>query len=173
MSENKFIPDYSKYSTYQLVDVFTRIDKRRYPENVKLLSEQIHIKLNIDQIVDLESKVIQKKFKKILKEQDPQILEEKENFAFGKKLSTFNIILFLISLAFYYLYRETHNSILMRIFLGIMTLGFVFEITQSFFTNEINLRVTINKRDKPITFRIAQFMFAILAITLLIFLIFK
>jgi hypothetical protein len=41
--QNNF-PDYSKYSLSELFDVLNRVEKEKYPENIRLIEEQIKIK---------------------------------------------------------------------------------------------------------------------------------
>jgi len=47
-------PDYTKYTVYELYDVYFKIDKEKYPERFREITDEIKIRLNISetQIID-------------------------------------------------------------------------------------------------------------------------
>lgn len=57
MSET-FIPDYSKYETDFLVDVYTRIDRDNNPLKAKALDDEIKKRFNLDPSTEINPKIV-------------------------------------------------------------------------------------------------------------------
>jgi|GEM_PF-2602629 hypothetical protein len=68
---NDFIPDYSRYSIPQLVDVYRRIEKEKYPQKVQIIKNEIITKLNLNDDTDFDNEEIEKLFDRILIEGYP------------------------------------------------------------------------------------------------------
>ncbi len=49
---DEFIPNYSRYSTTELIDVYNRIDKINNPIRTKAIEDELRKKLNIDPILN-------------------------------------------------------------------------------------------------------------------------
>jgi hypothetical protein len=64
--------DYSKYSNYELVELYYRIDKKRNADNIILLERQIRENLQIPHSKNLNDPDIQQIFKNILYDDDPK-----------------------------------------------------------------------------------------------------
>ena len=64
--------DYSKYSNFQLVDVYRRIDKKNNVANYAKLVSQIRHNLNIEASRELNDPEIKKIFDQILYDEDPK-----------------------------------------------------------------------------------------------------
>ena len=58
---DEFIPDYEKYTTAELVDVFHRIDKINNPKRAKAIEQQLRIKLNIDAGISFNDETVKRK----------------------------------------------------------------------------------------------------------------
>lgn len=58
---DEFIPDYEKYTTAELVDVFNRIDKTNNPKRAKTIEQQLRIKLNIDAGISFNDETVKQK----------------------------------------------------------------------------------------------------------------
>ena len=63
---DEFIPDYSKYNTNELIDVYNRIDKTNNPKRTKAIEEELRKKLNIDPILNFNDETVKKKLNNIL-----------------------------------------------------------------------------------------------------------
>jgi len=87
-----FIPDYSRYSIPQLVDVYRRIEKEKYPQKVQVIKQEIITKLNLNDATDFNTEEIEKLFDRILLEGYPlktkqtkiEIKEKKYNWIWPK-----------------------------------------------------------------------------------------
>ncbi len=87
-----FIPDYSRYSISQLVDVYRRIEKEKYPQKVQIIKKEIITKLNLNEDIDFDTEEIKKLFDRILLEGYPlktkknkiEIKEKKYNWIWPK-----------------------------------------------------------------------------------------
>jgi len=87
-----FIPDYSRYSIPQLVDVYRRIEKEKYPQKVQIIKQEIITKLNLNDATDFNTEEIEKLFDRILLEGYPlktkqtkiEIKEKKYNWIWSK-----------------------------------------------------------------------------------------
>jgi hypothetical protein len=44
--ENDFIPDYTQYSTEELLDIYMNLDKQLYPEKTRIIEEQLRKKMD-------------------------------------------------------------------------------------------------------------------------------
>jgi len=58
---DEFIPDYEKYTTAELVDVFYRIDKINNPKRAKAIEQQLRIKLKIDAGISFNDESVKRK----------------------------------------------------------------------------------------------------------------
>ena len=56
--EENFIPDYSKYDTESLVDVFRRIDREHNPLKAQALDKELRIRLNLPPETEIDPVVI-------------------------------------------------------------------------------------------------------------------
>lgn len=56
--EEKFIPDYSKYETEFLVDVYTRIDRENNPLKARALDSEIKKRFNLSPDIEINPKVV-------------------------------------------------------------------------------------------------------------------
>jgi hypothetical protein len=63
---DEFIPDYSKYNTNELIDVYNRIDKVNNPKRTKAIEEELRKKLNIDPILNFNDETVKQKLKNVL-----------------------------------------------------------------------------------------------------------
>lgn len=164
---SKYIPNYSKYSLYGLVDVYRRIDRQRNPENVKLIEEQIRIKMNLPGSTDLNDEGIQKQFDEIISENNPVSVKKRENEETSDTIKMVEyaciiagIVIMVIALRF-----ETLNEKFGLLGFGLMGMGLAAELLQSIFTNEISLKgSTFTKSEQPFMFGCSQFMIAVLII---------
>jgi len=99
--------DYSKYSNYELVELYYRIDRKRNADNIIHLEKQIKQNLNIKSSKKLSDPEVQEIFKRILYEEDPKNYDKFINTSFYKSsnkqieyLSYFSIIVFILSYFF-------------------------------------------------------------------------
>lgn len=170
---SKYIPNYEKYSLYELVDVYRRIDRQRNPENVMLIEEQIRIKMNLPASSDLSDKGIQNQFDEIISENNPISRKKRENEEIVGYIKTVEyaciiagIIIMVIALS-----KKNLNENITWLGFGLMGMGLAAELLQSIFTEEISLKgSTFTKSDQPFMFGCAQFM--IVGLIVLIFLAF-
>lgn len=56
--EEKFIPDYSKYDSEFLIDVYTRLDRENNPLKAKALDEEIKKRFNLDPEKEINQNVV-------------------------------------------------------------------------------------------------------------------
>lgn len=164
---SKYIPDYAKYSLYGLVDVYRRIDRQRNPENVKLIEEQIRIKMNLPASCDLNDEGIQNQFDEIISENNPVSVKKRENeeTADTIKMVELACIIFGFIIIAIALRMENINEKFGLLGIALMGVGFGAELLQSIFTNEISLKEsTFTKSEQPFMFGCSQFMIAVLLI---------
>ncbi len=159
----KYIPDYSKYDLFNLVDVYTRIDHKKNLEEIKLVEQQLRYKLNIDPLINLSDQKIQELFTEILINNKPLSKQEKENKEISSGLVKIQLSVLFVSLLLLLLEKFGYeNEIFINLGIGLMSIVFLIEFINSFYTNEINLGASsIMLKRTPILFRFFQF-FAIL-----------
>jgi hypothetical protein len=160
-----FIPDYSKYSVRQLVDVYQRIERDKYPQKVQIIKEHLYSKLSIDSSTDINSYEIQNLFKRILEEDYPFKSPKTKNLDLGKKIDNAAWIFFVVAIVFFLLDKQFNIPNLGL--LGI--LFFIFFVTanvvQSYFTGVIHIKIiSIKESEKPTQFAIFQAMFFFMAL---------
>jgi hypothetical protein len=160
-----FIPDYSKYSVRQLVDVYQRIERDKYPEKVKSITDQLYSKLNLDRSTDINSYEIQNLFKRVLEEGYPFKSSKTKNLALGKKIDNAAWIFFLVAIVFLLLDKQFNipNFGLLGIVFFIYFLSA--NVLQSYFTGVIHIKIiSIKESEKPTQFAIFQAMFFFMAL---------
>jgi hypothetical protein len=164
-----FIPDYSRYSVRQLVDVYQRIEKEKYPNKVKIIKEQIHTKLNLDKSIDIDSVEFQKLFESILSEGFPLKAPKIKNVALGEKIDKVGWIFLGLSIIFFVTDTQFKNSNLGILGMLFFTLFITANAIQSYFTGVIHIKViSIKECEKPTQFAIFQAMYFFLALLCLL-----
>ena len=156
----KSIPDYSKYSIYNLVDVYTRIDRKTNTDEIKVIEEQIRYRLNIDPLVDLSEARIQKQFLEILNNEKPLVGQSKEDYEISRILSRLQLVVLFIAVVLMVIYFSGYkNEIIINLGLGFMLFVFLTEFINSFYSDQINIGASsIEYNKSPILFRIFQFL---------------
>lgn len=98
--------DYSKYSNYELVELYYRIDRDRDKDDVIKFENQIRQRFSIDSSQDLKNPKIQKIFKQILYDEDPKNFEKyiTNDFykASSKQLEYLSIVVIMVLILTYY-----------------------------------------------------------------------
>jgi hypothetical protein len=159
------IPDYSKYSIPELVDVYQRIQKEKYPEKVNELRKQICSKLNLENSIDLNSLEIQELFERIDKEGYPFKASKIKNEALGKTINKLGWIFIGLAFLFLILDRLNNNSVLTLWGISFFILFMVSNVIQSYFTGEINIQIfAIKESENPTLFTIFQAIFFFIAL---------
>lgn len=75
-----------------------------------------------------------------------------------------------MGLIVWYFLKGSNTTLSLKILVGIITLGFFFELGSSFFTDEINFSVKITKKERPILFSFIQYSLIVFLILLLLIL---
>lgn len=163
-----FIPDYSKYSLPQLIDVYKRIENEKYPEKVKIIKDEIILKLNLGRDIDFDSYETQRLFDKILAEGYPFKPKKIKNVALGKKIDSVGWIILYISILLFII-NEKYKSEYVSSFAMLGTSLFLAaNVIQSYYTEIIHIKfISIKKSDSPGNFLSFQIMFSIISIAIL------
>jgi hypothetical protein len=165
-------PDYKKYNTYNLVEIYQRIDHYRNAKKIKIIENLIRERLNIDPLVSLDSSDIQKKFSTILEGDKPKTIRETENSEISKMLGWFQIALLIgviLSLALKFL--DFKKDIVLNIVLVLFAVISFIEFIKGFYSDEILTiwRSTVNFKESPILFKFNQLiLFAFFLLMLLV-----
>lgn len=79
-----FIPNYASYTTEELVDVYSRIQKEKYPEKTKIIENLLRDRLSISDEISLDDHSIKLKFSRILSKdkEEQDAFEEKQKVMF-------------------------------------------------------------------------------------------
>lgn len=102
---DEFIPDYSRYETVELIDVYKRIDKANNPKRTMAIENELRKKLNIDTILNFNDDSVKNNLDNYL---ETGKFEDKEKTKYEKKirngwiagvvLATITLLLTIISL---------------------------------------------------------------------------
>jgi len=71
-----FIPDYKNYSLYELIEVYSRIDRTNHPDRLEAIGKEIKIRMNLTENTDIGQRLSSDKLEKLLRD-----FKEKENRA--------------------------------------------------------------------------------------------
>lgn len=154
-----YILDYSKYSVRELVDVYKRIERKKYPEKFKIIKEQIYYKLNLDKSKDLESFEVQNLFERILTEGYPFKQEKIKNVVLGEKINKVSWIFLWISIILFITSEQFKMKNINSLAMIAALIFFTTNLLQSYFTDVIYMRfLSIKKSKSPLTFRYLQFL---------------
>ncbi len=162
----KYIPDYSKYSAYQLVDIYFRIDREMNPENFALIKKEIKSKLGLPDNADLDTPAIQNKLNKILEMGEANKQNGNKRYWLDS-IPLYLSFLILILLALF----SVSSGIILALMVATYTIS---ALMISFLTDRICFeRFTISKEDKPYLFEILQISYALVSIIFIFFILFS
>ena len=103
--EEKFIPDYSTYSTSELVDVYSRIDRNNNPLKSKALDEELKKRFNISPDTEINHEIVmsfltgysQNKGKeKLARDKDDEMI--KQGWIAGVVIASISLLVWTISM---------------------------------------------------------------------------
>ena len=172
MSENhEYIPDYKSYDIYNLVEIYRRIDHKTNQRKIKLIEEQIRIKLNIDSMTELNNPNVQKQFDKILLYDKPIVGQEKQD---SEGLKILRIIQISMLVFGFILQISVHlgkdNNLLIGLSFMFLCIFFLIAIYEGFKYDEVYsflLIKNINRKDNPVAIAIQQIIFFFIVILII------
>jgi len=152
-------PEYTKYNTYRLVEIYQRIDHRRNPKKIKIIEDIVRQRLSIDPLIDLDSSDIKKQFSTILEDEKPKTINEIENSEISKILGWFQIVLIIgIIITLLLIILGKKNNITLNVMMLLLAVILFIEFIKGFYSDDILTlwRSTVNLKESPVLFRLNQ-----------------
>ena len=168
-----FIPDYKNYTTFELFEVYRRIDRQNHSQRLKAIEYEIKWRMKIPIEKDLSKEININELDKIY---ERHFAKERRGKLITKESRTvywLTIISLIGGIILFYSGFIAHNfgehPLINKIQVGILTLGLTYGLISTVLKEQIQIeKIKINKEENPRLYLYTIIMSSLLIILLLL-----